>query len=147
MHAIASSSLPPPEKELHRIYDDVTTVTGAAFETTAATMRLILFFLYSRPGILAKLRTELAEAHKSSSSSQPLELHVLETLSYLTAVLTEGLRMSPGVETRLARIAPDRDIMYGAWRIPQGTPVGMTTVLMHYDDAVFKDPDEFVPER
>ncbi|KAJ4423384.1 hypothetical protein N0V82_001988 [Gnomoniopsis sp. IMI 355080] len=148
VHAIALSSLPPSEKSLPRLYDDVSTVTGAAFETTAATLRLILFYVYSNTDVLAKLRTELASARKESGSQDTeVDLQQLERMPYLTAVLTEGLRMSPGVATRLARIAPDRDLMYDDWRIPAGTPVGMTTVLMHYDESVYPEPERFDPGR
>lgn len=148
VHAIHLSSLPPFEKTLPRIYDDVSTVTGAAFETTAATLRLILYYVYSNTSVLAKLRAEIASAQKNSrSQGAQLDFQELEKLPYLTAVLTEGLRMSPGVATRLARIAPDRDLMYDHWCIPAGTPVGMTTVLMHYDESVYPDPEKFDPNR
>lgn len=59
----------------------------------------------------------------------------------------EALRLSPGVATRMARIAPDRDLFYKSWRIPAGTPVGMTTILMHTDEKVYPDPNSFRPER
>jgi cytochrome P450 len=61
--------------------------------------------------------------------------------------LTEGLRLSPAIATRAARIS-DRDLFYGGqWRIPAGTPVGMTTLLMHTDEALYPDPMRFDPER
>ncbi|KAJ4385468.1 hypothetical protein N0V93_009896 [Gnomoniopsis smithogilvyi] len=148
VHAITLSSLPSVEKTLPRLFDDVSTVTGAAFETTAATLRLILFYVYSNTDILTKLRNEFASAGKDSRShADELDLQQLERMPYLTAVLTEGLRMSPGVATRLARIAPDRDLMYEDWCIPAGTPVGMTTLLMHYDEIVYPEPDKFDPGR
>lgn len=47
----------------------------------------------------------------------------------------------------MARIAPDRDLVYGEWRISAGTPVGMTTLLMHTDKALYPDPKRFDPDR
>lgn len=32
----------------------------------------------------------------------------------------EGLRLSAGAATRMARIAPERDISYESWLIPAG---------------------------
>jgi cytochrome P450 len=62
-------------------------------------------------------------------------------------VLKEGLRLSPAIATRMARIAPDRDLVYGEWRIPASTPVGMTTILMHTDENIYAEPKRFAPER
>lgn len=59
----------------------------------------------------------------------------------------EGMRLSPAIGSRMARIAPDRDLFYGAWRIPAGTPVGMTTILMHTDKTLYPDPLKFNPDR
>lgn len=107
-----------------RINDEVGTITGAAFETAAQSIRTVLYHLYSNPEMLQHLRSELASSQKEDNGQ--ISLTVLENLPYLTSVIREGLRLSPGLATRLARIAPDRDISYGQWTIPAGTPVGMT---------------------
>ncbi|KAH8901260.1 cytochrome P450 [Thozetella sp. PMI_491] len=146
VHAIASSTLPPSEKTATRISDDTMTVTGAAFETTAAALRVILYYLYSDPQVLVKLRAEINEAVREHGESE-LGLAILEKLPYLTAVLTEGLRLAPGIATRQARVAPDRDLLFEEWRIPAGTPVGMTVLLLHMDERVYSDPERFAPER
>ena len=75
------------------------------------------------------------------------DLASLENLPYLTTVLMEGLRLSPGVATRAQRIAPDRDLVYNRQVIPAGTPVGMSTLLMHTDPDTYPDPRRFDPER
>lgn len=147
IQAIVRSNLPPSEKNLARVFDDVSTVTGAAFETTAAAMRLVLFYVYRNPAILAKLRIELASVAPQDPNEPVFELASLEQLPYLTAVITEGLRLSPGVATRQARIAPDRELVYDKWHIPIGTPVGMTTLLMHMNEKLYPDPERFKPER
>ncbi|GAW17294.1 hypothetical protein ANO14919_067490 [Xylariales sp. No.14919] len=59
----------------------------------------------------------------------------------------ESLRMSPALGTRMARIAPGRDLFYQHWRIPAGTPVGMTPVLQHADEALYPDTRRFNPDR
>lgn len=156
VHAILNSNLPQKEKEFNRMLDDIATLSGAAFETTAQTMRLILFYVYNNAAILARLRAEIAEAgtHNSefknkddSTAGAGLSLNTLEHLPYLTAVLTEGLRLSPGVATRNSRVAVDRDLVYGDWRIPAGTPMGMTAILIHMDESLYPNPKSFRPER
>ena len=143
IHAIAQApNLPVSEKETERINDDVDTIVGAGLETVAAILRFIIFYVYHDTKILERLRAELSEVPKDAT------LSVLEQQNYLTSVIMEGLRLMPGIATRSARIAPDRDLVYdGKWVIPAGTPVGMTTILMHNDKNIYPDPQRFVPDR
>ncbi|KAM4056183.1 cytochrome p450 [Hirsutella rhossiliensis] len=145
--APAPANPPPPDEEKSgaRINDEVGTVSGAAFETTAQSLRLIVYYVYSDPDILSRLRAELRSATDDGAGS--LSLAALEKLPYLTAVLMEGLRLSPGLATRTARVAPNRELVYGQWRIPAGTPVGMTTMLMHRDEQLYPEPKRFSPDR
>jgi len=77
----------------------------------------------------------------------PTPLVHLENLPYLTAVISEGLRISYGVSHRLQRSAPDRAIQFQDYTIPPGTPVSMTSVLIHDNPHIFPDPHTFTPER
>ena len=119
---------------------------AAGFETTASVLRLIFFHVFSNPEILGRLRAELASA-SIPADPNAVDLSALEKLPYLTAILMEGLRLSPAISARMQRIAPDRDLVYGAWRIPAGTPVGMTAVLLHEDESLYPEPKRFNPER
>ncbi|KAF1950750.1 cytochrome P450 [Byssothecium circinans] len=143
VYAIVHSDLPSTEKSFDRVFEEVATVTGAGFETTANTLRLILYHVYSNGEILQRLRTEIASV---SSQNCPPTWMRLEQLPYLTATLTEGMRLSPAVASRAARIT-DKDLFYGDWRIPAGTPVGMTTLLMHTNEELYPDPMSFKPDR
>jgi cytochrome P450 len=145
VHEIVGSNLPPAEKTFGRVVDDVMTVTGAGFETTANVLRLVFFHVFSNASILQHLRAELASASGPSQSSGQVEfeLRTLEQLPYLTSILMEGMRLSPAIASRMTRIAPDRDIVYGEWNIPTGTPVGMTTLLIHTDEKLYPGTDAF----
>lgn len=144
---LKAPSLPLSGKEIHRINDEVGTVPGADIETVAQTLRLIIYYLYSDRKILSRLRAELTALSDIHSSDAEVPLKELEQLPYLTAVIMEGLRLSPDIATRMARIAPDRDFIYDKWAVPSGTPVGMTTLLMHHNEAVYKEDRKFSPER
>ncbi|KUI53349.1 Trichodiene oxygenase [Cytospora mali] len=104
---IVNSKLPPSEKTFDRIFEEIATVTGAAFETTASTLRLIFFYMFSNKEILERLRAEVTTA--TAKSPEPAQLQTLEQLPYLTAVLMEGLRMSPGLASRTPRVS-DKDL-------------------------------------
>ena len=147
---LRAENIPPSEKEFNRVSDEVDTTTGAGLETVSQTLRFIVYYLYSNPTLLHRLRTELRELSSSLGPPAPAEptLAQLERLPFLTAVITEGLRLSPGLATRLARISPDLELVYDdKWVIPAGTPVSMTTLLMHRDEGVFADARTFEPER
>lgn len=147
VHTIVHSNLPPEDKTFERVFEEVATATGAAFETTANVLRLILFHIYSNDEILGRLREELTSTLQDEERDEaPLTLKQLEQLPYLTAVLMEGLRLSPGIATRAARVT-DKDLLLGDWHIPAGTPVGMTMILVHTDERLYPDPLRFDPER
>ncbi|KAI0431076.1 cytochrome P450 [Xylaria sp. FL1042] len=145
-HEILNSDLPEGEKSFARIFDEVSTITGAAFETTANTIRLTLYHIYNDIEILRRLRAELTATPQAEQKSSSV-LSRLEQLPYLTAVLMEGLRLSPATATRTTRVSPNRELLFRGRRIPAGTPVGMTTYLMHRDPDVYPDPDQFQPQR
>ncbi|KAK7752472.1 hypothetical protein SLS62_005625 [Diatrype stigma] len=147
VNEIVRSNLPPAEKAFDRIFEEISTVTAAAFDTTSNALRLILFHVFSNDDILQKLRKEVGGASAAAASSfEPLRLKTLEQLPYLTSTLMEGLRLSPAIASRAARIM-NKDLFYGDWRIPAGTPVGMTTLLMHTDEKLYPDPMRFNPDR
>ncbi|KAI1850298.1 hypothetical protein JX266_004156 [Neoarthrinium moseri] len=142
--AILNSKLPAMEKTPERLGDEIITVAGAAFETTAFSLAVTLYHIYSNPAILQRLRDEFLSERLSTYDAS---LASLEKLPYLTAVIMEGLRLSPALATRMARVSPDRDLVYKAWTIPAGTPVGMTLISMHLNSQVYSEPEQFDPER
>jgi cytochrome P450 len=116
-------------------------------------------YLNTQPKVLAKLTEELKKAVQNPTKLPSWA--TLEQLPYLTAVVMESIRLSYGVATRLARIAPDEVLVYeGAFRkpgssketpvryaIPKGTPIGMSSALMNVHPDIFPEPHAFIPER
>lgn len=95
----------------------------------------------------------MSELKKSNLSTANLRWVELEKCTYFWAVLQECLRMMPGVSHRSARIAREEDLHYKSadgrsdWVIPRGTPIGMTSMINHWNTGLFPQPDEFIPER
>ncbi|KAI0469977.1 trichodiene oxygenase [Xylariaceae sp. FL0804] len=155
VHAIVQSKLPESEKAFGRLIQDTAAVSHAGLETVASVQRIILYYVYSNPPMLRRLRAELRDAAGGRLANEaarqyavgPLGWSALQQLPYLTGVLYEALRLSPGLATRMARIAPDRELVYDKYHIPAGTPVGMTALLMHWDENLYPDPKRFEPER
>jgi cytochrome P450 len=118
---------------------------GAGTITTAHFLKTVSFHLLNKPEILHKLKVELASAIPNPGASVPLQQ--LEKLPYLSAVISEGFRVSYGVTSRLPRVSPDSALVFNGWEIPPGTPVSMTSILMHDNPQLFPNPREFSPER
>lgn len=117
---------------------------------TQWTLTVITVYLLSQPETLKRLSDELRQADANS-----LPWFSLEKLPYLNAVISEGLRLSYGVSSRLPRIAPDETLVYrGHFRgqhleylIPPGTPIGMSNGINHHNEEVFTESTRFLPER
>ncbi len=69
VHEILDSDLPDEEKSFKRIFDEVGTITGAAFETTAHSIRLTLYHIYHNAEVLRRLRAELTAAPPAGQKS------------------------------------------------------------------------------
>lgn len=159
-HELLTGTLPPQEKRIERLWQEGQIVVGAGTETTAWTLSVILFYLLDNPNVMARLQTELK--HAIPDPSERVSWNRLEQLPYLGSVISEGLRLSYGVSTRLQRINPSGLLRFRArsgrydamgnehlveYDIPRGTAVGMTSTLIHMHPDLFPDPRVFKPER
>ncbi|KAJ6092288.1 cytochrome P450 [Penicillium canescens] len=159
-HELLTGDLPDEEKRLERLWQEGQIVVGAGTETTAWALSVMLYYILDNTEILAKLQQELTNA--MPDPSQRISWSELEKLPYLSAVICEGLRLSYGVSTRLQRINPLGPMHFRApktgqkttgpvdwvhYKIPKGTPVGMTATLIHTHPDLFPNPLTFQPER
>ena len=150
-HEILESDLPRAEKSVTRLKDEALVILGAGTLTNSWALSLATYHLLSLPEVLLKLRTELTATFPDANA--PTTLPQLEALPYLNAVIKEAFRLSYGVASRLQRISPDKPLIYmeeasgRTWTIPKGTPVGMTSVLLHHNEAIFPNSHAFIPER
>lgn len=139
------------DKSTERLTNEAQIVVGAGTATTAWALSVATYHLLMSPSILRKLKAELNEAIPNPNVAASLP--VLEKLPYLNAVIQEALRLSYGVSSRFQRISPDKAMLFTdasigkTWIIPPGTPVGMTSVLIHHDLTIFPDSRAFRPER
>ncbi|KAA8642815.1 cytochrome P450 [Aspergillus tanneri] len=151
LHGLLNSGLPPSEKSISRLRQETRVLVLAGQDSTASTLSAITFQLLSNPEKLSKLKEELAAAIPDPESFPPCSQ--IETLPYLTAVIKEGLRLHPGAVLRMQRVSPEKPLIYRdtkrciTWTIPPGTPVSMTSLLIHKNSEIFPNPEAFQPER
>lgn len=77
---------------------------------------------------------------------KPLEYADLSAFPYLDALIKETLRMYPPVPTTIARFLGS-DMELCGYRIPSGCQAVVHTWHMQMNPAVFKEPEQFIPER
>ena len=143
-HNLLSSNLPTAERSPDRLFQEAQTVLGAGTETISSVLSHTMFFLLYTPDAYAKARAEIFTLEQESDTQ--LTWSQLERLPYLSAVIHEALRLSPGVGCRSPRVA-HHDLYYTRWKIPAGTCVGMNTMFLNLNPAKFPEPLEFIPER
>lgn len=141
-HSLLESDLPPQEKTLDRLVDEGQIVIGAGTETTANTLTMIAFHAFWNQDILQKLRRDI-----NSIKGEKLKWNRLEQLPYLSAVITEGLRLAGGITYRIPRVAPNEVLKYNDWEVPAGTPVSTTPFYTLMNPSIFPNPRLFDPDR
>jgi cytochrome P450 len=99
-----------------RLYDEAQALVFAAAHPTANALTVGMYYVLSNPAIKERLVRELREGWPDLNKTPTFE--ELERLPYLTAVITESLRMSPGVAAPLLRITPFGGAMIGGVKVP-----------------------------
>ncbi|KAL9594139.1 MAG: hypothetical protein Q9219_007202 [cf. Caloplaca sp. 3 TL-2023] len=168
-------NLPKEEKSPARMEMEFVALVAAGSATVAHTLSSTAYHIIANKEILTRLQEELGAV--AAQTNGPLRWNRLEQLPYLTAVILEGLRWSNGVSHRLQRISPDLPLQYKEHTIPKGlrpfpsptslltppiptpqtnpsppgqkpqTPIGMTSLLTHYNPTLFPSPHTFDPTR
>ncbi|KAL8708835.1 MAG: hypothetical protein Q9220_006291 [cf. Caloplaca sp. 1 TL-2023] len=141
---LTNPEVEPHIKETSYLSDEAQTIIGAGTVTTAHILAIVNFYIINDPSVRQKLQAELGTLMSINPAPKWSQL---EQLPYLTAVITEALRIGYGVAHRMQRVFPDTVLQYGDFSIPPKTPVSMTTVLIHDSPDLFPEPRTFKPER
>lgn len=123
----------------------------AGSDTTAITLRAVLYFLLRDPSKMEKLLEELDRESKAGHFSRDDALVLWEearNLPYLGAVINEALRCHPAAGLPLERVVPAHGLSIAGHDLPAGTIVGCSAWVLHRDEEVFgPKATEFRPER
>ncbi|SPJ87907.1 related to isotrichodermin C-15 hydroxylase (cytochrome P-450 monooxygenase CYP65A1) [Fusarium torulosum] len=111
-------------------------------ETTATLLAGVTYLLLKSPIALAELQHEV---RTSFSSEGEIKGDSINQLTYLGAVIEEGLRLFPPLPIGLPRTCPGA--MVDRWYVPSSTEVSVDNFVMSHDQRFFPEPDEFRPER
>ncbi|EWG49061.1 hypothetical protein FVEG_08678 [Fusarium verticillioides 7600] len=130
-----------------RLLSESIVFMNAGSETTAAALSSTLYFLLSNPKCFEKLRGEI-DAKPGSSNEGIVSYDSAKDLPYLRACIDESLRLRPPIAYAQQRlvVCPQGAIIAGH-HIKQGTTVAVSPWTIHRNRKLYKDPDEFDPER
>jgi cytochrome P450 len=112
----------------------------AAHDTTTSTLTTLCYCLARHPEWQDRLRADaqaLPDAHLAFG-----DLACCERTEW---AMKESLRMYPPL-TSIPRKAA-RDCEFGGFRLPRGTPVGISPIHTHHMPSIWTDPHAFDPER
>jgi cytochrome P450 len=121
--------------------DELMTLLMAGHETTATALAWTMHRILTEPGVLPRVRDEVA----SAAPGGRLSLDALGTLPYLDALIRETLRLDP-VISDVMRIL-QRPMRIGGVDLPAGVAVAPNIYAAHRRPDVWPEPDRFRPER
>ena len=116
---------------------------GAGTETSATTIKWALLFMIQNPDIQHRVQKELDQ---EIGGDRMISLKDRPNLPYTYATLMEIQRVSNVVPLSVPR-ATTVNTRLGGYDIPKGTVVIPNIWGIHHDPAIWKDPEEFQPER
>lgn len=121
---------------------------NAGSDTTAISLRAVLYYLLKNPWTLNKVMKEIVDARENGKMSLPVTWKESQELPYLDAAIKEALRLHPAVGLLLERIVPKAGIQLpdGPF-LPEGTVVGINPWVMHRHPAFGDHLESYVPER
>ena len=121
----------------------------AGSDTTASSIRMILFFLMTSPRSYRRLTDEIVAAEQRGALSHPVTQDSEATqMPYLDACIKEGLRMWPPVVGLMSKEVPPGGATILGRPVPEGTCIGYSAWALHRKKETFgPDADVFRPER
>lgn len=127
------------------IRDQVVTLIGAGYDTTAASLAWMLWRSAVTPGVLARLRTEADAVLGPLNGDRPVDPTMLARLVFANRVMREALRLHPAGAISPRRAA--RNIVVGGYEIPKGTLILWSAHLAGRDPRSWPDVQSFDPDR
>ncbi|CAO3594952.1 unnamed protein product [Absidia cylindrospora] len=118
----------------------------AGHETTANTMSFCLYNLAINKEVQSKARQEVLTVLGDEPVDVLPQIDELRQMPYIDMVLKENLRRFGPATMLIARRSQEDFDLNGVF-IPKNTPVVVETHALHHNPDVWKNPEQFDPER
>ncbi|XP_066140702.1 cytochrome P450 4g1-like [Euwallacea fornicatus] len=128
------------------IEDEVSTITFAGHDTTAAASSFVLTVLGTHQDIQEKCITELKEIFHDNWN-RPITFNDTLQMKYLERVIMETMRLYPPVPMIARKINEDVKLASRDVTIPAGTTVIISQYVTHRLSKIWANPDKFDPDN
>ncbi|CAM0143106.1 unnamed protein product [Umbelopsis sp. WA50703] len=126
--------------------EDLSIFFIAGHDTTSNALSFALYFLAMHSEIQEKARKEVIEIMGDEANTiYPTESQLTQ-FKYVYMIMKETLRLCPPAQTSGLRLT-EEDTELAGTVIPKGVHVQAEIFLAHHNPAVWKDPEQFRPER
>jgi len=131
------------------IRDQVVSLIGAGYNTTASSLAWMLWCAALTPGLWHRLRIEadtvFGSLDGSNGASQPIDDGLISRLELADRTMRETLRLHPAgvVSPREAAV----DVHVGGYVIPKGTLIMWSAHLAGRNSVAWADPLRYNPDR
>ena len=128
------------------VRDQVVTLIGAGYDTTAASLAWALWCAATTPGLWAALRTEADDVlGPTGSEGSAADASAVDRLGLAARVVRETLRLHPAGALSPREAAVDVEV--GGFGIARGTLILWSPHLAGRDPEAWPDPLRFDPDR
>ncbi|KAI9661862.1 MAG: hypothetical protein M1821_009101 [Bathelium mastoideum] len=131
--------------EWGEIVAEINIMMNAGSVTTAIAITNVIYQILKHPSVLEKLRAELDAVLSPDEVVAPYDK--IKHLPYLRACLDESLRLWSPTPQGLSRKTPPEGIWVDEDHIPGNTTVSVSAMVMHRNETVYPDAEQFIPER
>ena len=133
----------------HEVTGEMWVAVMAGADSTAGTLRAILYHLLKSPSAMAKLTAEIDAAYASGTLTSPAQHSQVTKLPYLMAVCKEAARVWPSFQVIMPRCSPAGGLQLpNGFCVPAGYSVGINPYIVQRDLELFgNDATVFRPER
>ncbi|CAI0642632.1 unnamed protein product [Colletotrichum noveboracense] len=113
-------------------------------ETSATALSAVTFFVTSHPKVMERLTNEIRSAFPRE---EDIDVHSVQKLPYLLAVLDETLRLNPPLPHTSPRVVRKGGDEFRGYCVPEGTVISIPHWAMYHSSSNFTEPESFIPER
>ncbi|KAE9568889.1 hypothetical protein CGMCC3_g14941 [Colletotrichum fructicola] len=113
-------------------------------ETSATALSAVTFFVTSHTKVMERLTNEILSAF---SREEDIDVHSVQKLPYLLAVLDETLRLNPPLPHSSPRVVRKGGDEFCGYYVPEGTVISIPHWAMYHSSSNFTEPESFIPER
>lgn len=129
-----------PGDDKNKILDHIRTFIVAGHETSATSLTWTLFYILKDPYLKNRLVEQLSLYEDNSDFKKILED------PFLDSVVSEGLRINPPVPF-ITRKIQTRPLSWARKDFGLDDEIGVCLSLLHRQESIWENPDEFKPER